>query len=60
MSSAKKLSSKDDQPIQRVLRQREIIDTLRHENEILKLDLTQESRESRKAASSGAAMDIAR
>eukprot|EP01041_Mallomonas_annulata_P008843 gene8843-18322_t len=60
MSSSKRISSKEDLPIQRVLRQREIIDTLRHENEILKLDLTHESRDSRKAASSGAAMDIAR
>mmetsp|Transcript_32208 Transcript_32208/g.32834 ORF Transcript_32208/g.32834 Transcript_32208/m.32834 type:complete len:537 (+) Transcript_32208:85-1695(+) len=60
MSSSKKISSKDDLPINRVLKQREIIENLRHENEILKLDLTQESRESRKAASSGAAMDIAR
>ena len=56
----KKVSSKDDLPVQRILRQREIIDTLRHENEILKLDLTQESRDTRKTSSSGAAMDISR
>ena len=60
MSSSKRISSKEDLPIQRVLRQREMIESLRHDNEILRLDLTHESRDSRRAASSGAAMDIAR
>ena len=56
----KRISSKEDLPIQRVLRQREIIENLRHDNEILRLDLTHESRDSRRASSSGAATDIAR
>jgi len=59
-NSSKKISSREDLPIQRVLRQREMIESLRHDNEILRLDLTHESRDSRRAASSGAAMDIAR
>lgn len=57
---SKRESSKEDLPTQRVLRQREIIESLRHNNEILKLDLTKESRENKRASSSGAMKDITR
>eukprot|EP01038_Epipyxis_sp_PR26KG_P013935 gene13935-18691_t len=57
---AKRISSKEDQPMQRVLRQRELVESMKHENEILRLDLTRESREAKKSSSSGAATDIAR
>lgn len=57
---SKKLSSREDLPSQRVLRQREMIEDLRHKNEILKLDLTRESRDARRAASSGAISEIGR
>lgn len=56
----KRESSKEDLPTQRVLRQREMIESLRHNNEILKLDLTKESRENKRASSSGAMKDITR
>ena len=52
--------SMEDEPMQRVLRQRELVDEMRHDNEILRLDLTRESRESRKASSVGGAADIQR
>lgn len=58
--SSKKFTAKDDVPAQRVQRQRELIESLRQDNEALRLDLAHESRDSRRAASSGAAMDIAR
>jgi coiled-coil domain-containing protein 63/114 len=57
---SKRESSKEDLPTQRVLRQRELIETLRHNNEILKLDLTKESRENKRTSSSGAIKDITR
>lgn len=57
---AKRVSSVEDQPMQRVLRQRELIDSMKHENEVLKLDLTRESREARRSTSSLAATDISR
>jgi hypothetical protein len=60
MSSSKKLSSKEDEPMQRVLRQRELVETMKHENEVLRLDLTRESRDVKGATSSGAASDISR
>lgn len=60
MMSTKRESSKEDLPTQRVLRQREMIESLRHNNEILKLDLTKESRENKRASSSGAMKDITR
>jgi hypothetical protein len=44
----------------RVLRQRELVENMKHDNEILKLDLTRESRDARKTSSSGAAADIGR
>jgi hypothetical protein len=57
---SKRESSREDLPTQRVLRQRELIETLRHNNEILKLDLTKESRENKRTSSSGAMKDISR
>lgn len=60
MASNKKISSVEDQPMTRVLRQRELVDHMKHENEILRLDLTRESRDLRKSSSSGAAADIGR
>jgi hypothetical protein len=56
----KKVSSVEDQPMTRVLRQRELVENMKHDNEILKLDLTRESRDARKTSSSGAAADIGR
>lgn len=56
----KKVSSVEDQPMTRVLRQRELVEHMKHDNEILKLDLTRESRDARKSSSSGAAADIGR
>ena len=56
----KKVSSVEDQPMTRVLRQRELVENMKHDNEILKLDLTRESRDARKSSSSGAAADIGR
>ena len=52
--------SMEDEPMQRVLRQRELVDEMRHDNEILRLDLTRESRESRKESSVGGSADIQR
>lgn len=60
MASKKRESSREDLPQQRVLRQRELVESMKHENEILRLDLTKESREARKSQSTGAASDIAR
>jgi hypothetical protein len=60
MATTKKQSSKDDLPTQRLLRQKEIVDNLKRENEALRLDLTQESRDARKSSSSVATTDIAR
>ena len=55
-----KSSSREDQPLQRVSRQRELVDNMRHDNEILRLDLTRESRDAKKTSSVGAAADISR
>ncbi len=52
--------SQEDEPMQRVLRQRELVEAMRHDNEILRLDLTRESREARKTSSVGAAADVSR
>lgn len=56
----KRISSVEDQPMTRVLRQRELVEGFKHENEILRLDLTRESRDARKTSSVGAATDIGR
>ena len=56
----KRVSSVEDQPMTRVLRQRELVENMKHDNEILRLDLTRESRDARKSSSSGAAADIGR
>eukprot|EP01040_Poterioochromonas_malhamensis_P010220 gene10219-11117_t len=58
--SNKKISSKEDEPMTRVLRQRELVENLKHENEVLRLDLTREAREFRGTQSTGAAADISR
>lgn len=57
---ATRKGTKEDEPMQRVLRQRELVESMRHDNEILRLDLTRESREARKTSSVGAAADISR
>lgn len=44
----------------RVLRQREMVDHMKHENEVLRLDLTREARDARRSNSTGAAADIQR
>jgi len=46
--------------MQKVLRQRELVENMKHENEVLRLDLTTESRDARKTNSAGAASDISR
>lgn len=46
--------------MQKVLRQRELVESMKHENEVLRLDLTTESRDARKSNSAGAASDISR
>ena len=56
----KRQSSKEDQPMVRVLRQREAVEHMKHENEVLRLDLTREERDSRRSNSTGAAADIQR
>ena len=53
-------SSKEDEPMMRVLRQRELLESMQHENEILRLDLTREARDAKKASSAGAAADVTR
>ena len=58
--AAKKQSSREDEPMIRVLRQRELLDHMQHENEVMRLDLTRESRDARKSNSSSAAADIQR
>lgn len=60
MSSSKKQSSKEDEPMQRVLRQRELVESMKHENEVLRLDLVRESRDVRGNMSTGATADISR
>ena len=60
MSTLKKMSSKDDNPSQRILRQKEIVDNLKRENDTLRLDLTFESRDAKKSSSVVATTDIAR
>ena len=54
------MSSKDDNPSQRILRQKEIVDNLKRENDTLRLDLTFESRDAKKSSSVVATTDIAR
>lgn len=56
----KRISSKEDEPMMRVLRQREMVDSMKHENEVLRLDLTREERDVRGSNSSGAAAEIGR
>lgn len=56
----KRISSKEDEPMTRVLRQRELVDSMKHDNEVLRLDLTRESRDVKGTTSSGAAADIGR
>ncbi len=46
--------------MQRVLRQRELVESMKHENEVLRLDLTRESRDVRGTSSTGATTDISR
>lgn len=58
--TSKKISSREDEPMQRVFRQREVVDNMKHENEILRLELTRESRDAKRTNSSVAATDISR
>ena len=58
--TSKKVSSVEDQPMQRVLRQRELVESLKHDNEVLRLDLTREQRDAKRSTSSVAAGDISR
>ena len=56
----KRESSREDEPMVRVLRQREMVETMKHENEVLRLELTREGRDAKKATSSSGAADIQR
>jgi len=56
----KRDSSREDQPMVRVQRQREMVDHMKHENEVLRLDLTTESRNAKKSSSASGAADIQR
>lgn len=56
----KRISTREDEPTMRIIRQKEAVDHMKHENEILRLDLTRESRDARKSTSSSAAADIGR
>ena len=58
--AAKKQSIREDQPLVRISREREYIDSLKHENETLKLDLNRESRDAKKATNQFIASDISR
>jgi hypothetical protein len=60
MATSKKQNAKDDLPTQRLLRQKEIVDNMKRENETLRMDLTQESRDAKKTSSLAATTDIAR
>ena len=53
-------SNREDQPMVRVLRQREMVEHMRHENEVLRLDLTREKRDAARSDSKSAADDITR
>lgn len=55
-----RVSSVEDQPQTKVLRQRELVESMKHENEILRLEFTRESRDMRKSKSAGAAAEIER
>lgn len=56
----KRDSSREDQPMVRVQRQREMVEHMKHENEVLRLDLTTESRNAKKGNSASGAADIQR
>ena len=56
----KRDSSREDEPMVRVQRQREIVEDMRHDNEVLRLDLTRESRDAKRSTSSSGAADIQR
>ena len=45
----KRQSSLEDEPMTRVLRQREAVENQHHDNEVLKLELTREQREAKKS-----------
>ena len=53
-------STREDEPMVRVQRQREMVDTMKHDNEVLRLDLTSESRNAKKSTSASGAADIQR
>ena len=56
----KRESSREDEPMVRVQRQREMVEAMKHENEVLRLELTREGRDAMKATSSSGAADIQR
>lgn len=56
----KRISSKEDEPMMRVMRQKETVDNMKHDNEVLRLDLTRESRDAKVSGSAGAAAEIGR
>lgn len=56
----KRQSSLEDEPMQRVFRQREDVTHQAHENEILRLELTRESREALKTTGKGGNNEVSR
>lgn len=60
MATSKKQTQKDDLTSQRFSKQKEIADSLKYENDCLKMDLTYEYRDAKKTSSSLTTTDIAR
>jgi hypothetical protein len=56
--AARKELSNEEKPTVRIRRQRELLGQMHHENEVLRLDLTRESRESRRALGSTETREI--
>ena len=56
----KRQSSLEDEPMQRVFRQREAVENQAHENEVLRLELTREAREAKKSSGKSGNNDVSR
>src|SRR3546814_8200451 len=56
----RRVSSNEDKPAVRVMRQRELISQMHHHNEVLRLDMTRQLRESKRTTGGAGAREIAR
>ena len=56
----KRQSSLEDEPLQRIFRQREAVENQSHENEVLRLDLTREQREAKKTTGTSGNNEVSR